>query len=429
MSKPINTSDCTPGVVTRSQKGKSLLLKTPAKQKSCESSKAVSTPIVLLDNIDKAKPEMTEETAHTSHSVDLTSESTSGHSGAATGSSLTSVSEITTPTPGVVIKMPHSTTAHEPRPFFGKDNEDANDWLAYFTKYVVFKHMNDQTTVAYFSLLLRDRAGIWFDSLDEDVRSSWTTLKQAFVEHFASQDITRIRDAGLLWSRAQGTNELVSDYVAAMQKLARNLPITPAMLQYAILNGFKSQIKGQVMLQSCNTVDDMLHAAQKAELAFSTVVTGDPILASIMDKFQLQADAYNKGLQDLQSEMKLLAAVQPQAEKQPNRPNWRNEEQFQGQRQDFSKSRANASHEMNRRPPQLHGQIFGQKTRWQNYTPRAHRQQQAQLSNRSSDPPCSRCGRFHTHQCPAQGQQCNNCGKYNHFARVCRNQFARQQQH
>lgn len=33
---------------------------------------------------------------------------------------------------------------------------------------------------------------------------------------------------------------------------------------------------------------------------------------------------------------------------------------------------------------------------------------------------CSRCGRLHQpRQCPAYGQQCNNCGGYNHFARMC----------
>ena len=36
---------------------------------------------------------------------------------------------------------------------------------------------------------------------------------------------------------------------------------------------------------------------------------------------------------------------------------------------------------------------------------------------------CFRCGLAWPHKdqpCPAEGQQCNNCKKYNHFARVCR---------
>ena len=43
-----------------------------------------------------------------------------------------------------------------------------------------------------------------------------------------------------------------------------------------------------------------------------------------------------------------------------------------------------------------------------------------QFGNRSHQGPCGRCGNPKEHQnCPAIGVTCNNCGKKNHFARVC----------
>ncbi len=51
---------------------------------------------------------------------------------------------------------------------------------------------------------------------------------------------------------------------------------------------------------------------------------------------------------------------------------------------------------------------------------------QRELSKKSEQVPpreCFRCGFSWPHKdqpCPAEGQQCNNCKKYNHFARVCR---------
>eukprot|EP00794_Sanderia_malayensis_P017916 gene17916-19693_t len=49
-------------------------------------------------------------------------------------------------------------------------------------------------------------------------------------------------------------------------------------------------------------------------------------------------------------------------------------------------------------------------------------QQQRPRQNTRTANKCGNCGYFlpHKGQCPAKGQNCNSCGKMNHFARVCR---------
>jgi hypothetical protein len=415
-------ADDSTGIVTRSKsKGKQplkLTEKIQVSDTSCKLSESIEKEVFvslvpISENSEStyvsSKVDMEESTASTSSGLaeDTGPSSHIDISADVLSSTATTASSSTSGVlPSLMIKTPFtSMTAHEPKLFSGKDSEDATDWLAYFSKYVNFKQMNDTTTIAYFSLLLRDRAGIWFDSLPEEVRSNWGILKQKFTDHFAAHDITRIRDAGSLWSRSQGLNESVSDYVTAMQKLARNLPISPAMLQYAVLNGFRPQIKGQVLLPSCANLDEMLHAAQKAELAFNTVVTGDPILASVVEKFQSQADAYNKGLQELQSQMQLLASVQSSQTSVTQQSGYKQTQFSHPTRQSFQQNKPgndDYSRNQRQRPPQY---------------------QQAGNAG------CTHCGGRHSLQCPAQCQQCWKCGKLNHFARVCRSQPNRHRLH
>src|SRR5664279_5612114 len=53
-----------------------------------------------------------------------------------------------------------------PAKFCGRSNENINEWVDYFEKYVVFKQMKDIQVAALIPLLLKDSAKYWYDRQD-----------------------------------------------------------------------------------------------------------------------------------------------------------------------------------------------------------------------------------------------------------------------
>jgi len=49
----------------------------------------------------------------------------------------------------------------------------------------------------------------WYDSLEDDIKRGWSTLKQAFEQRFQNSELTRWRKANDLWQRVQGVGESV----------------------------------------------------------------------------------------------------------------------------------------------------------------------------------------------------------------------------
>ena len=125
--------------------------------------------------------------------------------------------------------------------FSGASTEDATAWLAYFLRYTRFKRYADDDVVRMFPLFLRGTAADWYEQLTDAVRSDFAGLQQVFKERFNPFDFTRWVKVSGLFSRVQGTNESVDEFVVQMQKLAKAVDITDdTMIRYAVLKGLKA---------------------------------------------------------------------------------------------------------------------------------------------------------------------------------------------
>jgi hypothetical protein len=296
--------------------------------------------------------------------------------------------------------LPSTSTQHEPQCFTGTDKPGetrAEDWLTEVIKYAKWKGMSDEVLLKYFPLLLKDAASDWFDGLTDTIRANWQSLKDAFSRHFASQEVTKLRDAAELWSRTQKRGDSLSDYFAAMKKLAKYLPVPSEMLQYNILNGLSGGIKQAVMQQKYANIDEMLDIAKRAEIAIQSSKGSDPLLQAILEetkRSRLLAQDSKEEYKQLYSQVEALAMSM--------QPTMAPGQQVQ-QRQNYNGQ-------------QRRGRGRG------GFTPK-FQQRGGQLAWPTRTP-CSWCGR-QTHpngECPARGMKCNKCQKFGHFGRVCRSQ-------
>jgi len=89
----------------------------------------------------------------------------------------------------------------------------------------VYRGNNDIDKLNLMALLLQDAASDWYDGLDDEIKVSWRTLKDAFLQRFENTQVLRWRRTNELHQRAQGQSESVDDYITAMRKLAKSLGI------------------------------------------------------------------------------------------------------------------------------------------------------------------------------------------------------------
>ena len=80
------------------------------------------------------------------------------------------------------------------RKFSGYPTEDPDQFISDFEAYCVFSRLNnhDQRKVAAFQLHLQGPAQTWFCCLDDDDKTDWDTLKDAFELKYSSQNNTPV---------------------------------------------------------------------------------------------------------------------------------------------------------------------------------------------------------------------------------------------
>ena len=95
---------------------------------------------------------------------------------------------------------------------------------------------------------------------------TFNNYKTAFEARYKVPEIMRFKWARELFSRPQGEDENVDDYVIQMQKLGKVVGINEEMLNPAILNGLKTHIANFVTQKPPRNIDELLAAARMAEL-------------------------------------------------------------------------------------------------------------------------------------------------------------------
>ena len=295
-----------------------------------------------------------------------------------------------------------------PTPFYGTGLEDANEWLAYFVRYVTFKQLSEPATVALFALLMRSAANTWFSALDEDERNDFKALREKFANKYAPAPISLWKRASDFWAQEQRQGQSVEDFFHEMKRRAREVGATDDTTRFALMKGLRPSLRTYVMQRNPASCEEWLEAAKVAEA--TVVETSAATTSDLMEAIKRIEQR--------------VACPLPAARRSPSP--YRPEQQlFQGapsarRRQvHFADQRAPDDYQRRQHGPSRSPALLRRGRVW-----RPPRQYDPQVTGCTV--PCTRCARMHVGtDCIAMGKVCRACGKMNHFAICCR---SRQQQ-
>lgn len=327
--------------------------------------------------------------------------------------------------PFIAIQNSVSDTIISPEKFYGRSNENPEDFLAYFQRYSDFKQLRDRQKADLFGMLMRGGALDWYLTLDADVQQSFERLSESFKDAYFRPEQLRYADVSALYSSPQGPQESTMDYVTRLRKMAKRLELTEEMLHMAVLSGLRPHLRVHILQQGLQTLEDTVKQARLIESSTSS----DPVTALLMENMKSQtqlAEAQTKQIQQLTDKINALTAVQTvptprdivesrsPSSLQPHSPH---------EQQEYTSARFYRD-QSPRRP-----KLTPQRVQRENYVrrqtgnrvfePQQNRRREFEQRDAASE--CTNCGYRHAKgQCRAAGVTCRNCQKLNHFARVCR---------
>jgi len=190
-----------------------------------------------------------------------------------------------------------------PPNFKGTATENAEVWLRHFGNYCTYKGYDEARTKALFKVMLVDTAAEWFDSLQQATQDNWGNLKTAFLTCYTTPEFMKYKHAHELFNHKQESKSL-DDYLAHMQRLARQINATDDMLCYAVLNGLRPDIKNHVTRQQPQNWADLQKAARVGEMctpetACPVVTTTDPGLVVQIELMRDQLNQLSAGKQSI----------------------------------------------------------------------------------------------------------------------------------
>jgi len=305
----------------------------------------------------------------------------------------------------------------QPQPFTGKPTDDADEFYRQFEKYVAYKELTAEKQFAMLKVLLAGQAGLWLEGLPTEKKSSLATLKASFEATYIKPLYMKYRSAKDIFTRKQG-DERVDDYIAHVQRLARNIGADDNMTMYAIINGLKPNIAAYVTQKDPKTTQEVIDAARVAELTNPSIALYHDDISDKMSQVQMEVRRLAQRLDRATTSAVTASSRSPSPERRVT---------FQPQPQHQQSGRGSGA----RPARQYEGPKFqsdagrGRSPRWSPARP-GPQETQGQQGQK-----CSRCGyneHVHPQYCPAVNQRCNFCSKMGHFHRVCRAAQARRQQ-
>ena len=81
---------------------------------------------------------------------------------------------------------------------------------------------------------------------------TFAKIEEVFNKRYKLSDLIKYKSAKDIFTRKQGKDESVDDYVVAMQRMARRISTEPneEMVRFAILNGLRPNIANSVVAKA-----------------------------------------------------------------------------------------------------------------------------------------------------------------------------------
>ena len=305
--------------------------------------------------------------------------------------------------------------------------------MKYIIRFANYKGLTGAERIQVFSLLLTGVAADWFTTLTGPQTANWTAVEREFRTMFLRPAVLRYQEASNLWLNPQGATERVDVFVTRLKRAAANLNLPDDLLQMAVLNGLRSQIRTHCLTQGCQTLEETVQAARIAEASISA----DPVTDLLLQTLRSNAETVLKQQGDLKQIATKIASLE--AAQKPSSA------ESDVSAVDNSKPKVDATRaaavprgtetrptnwQGNRprfNPRQQQKQLYGERQQDQQ---QQTQQQQFNTARVSPSDACYRCGLYHEQGafCKGIGVTCFRCGKANHLARVCRSAPLTQQQ-
>ena len=290
---------------------------------------------------------------------------------------------------------------YAPRVFRGEADEDPDEWVRHFERYVACRDLSADEQKRFFPLFLKGKALDWYDSLDATATATNASIIAAFKANYTSDSLEKVLESESIFNRGQRAGERTRDYVSEMRRLARRLPnVTADTMRYIVLVGLLPHIKRHVIQSKCDTLDDILKAARVAELSETASDAGN--LSDVVAEVRASR-AEVRQLTEKVNKMSLNAVTSPPPRRSPT-PTRRSPSPAPTDRRVTFSAQPSA--------------------------PKGHKQEwvrnRGPPSQRSSV--CYRCNRNHWGKpCKVINMTCNTCHKRGHISVACRS--GRRDQH
>jgi len=252
---------------------------------------------------------------------------------------------------------------------------------------------------------------LWLEGLPADKKNSFANLKISFEGTYIKPLYMKYRSAKDIFTRKQAIDERVDDYVAQIQRLARNIGADDRMIMYAIINGLRPNIAAYVTQRDPKTVAEMIDAARVAELTNPSVME---LAGDLTDKLShVQMEVRRLGQRLDRASTNAVATGKSRSPTPERKVTFATGGWLPGRG-----GGAGPARREQRGPPRQglgHGRPFT--------APSFRRPGQVLQEEQENREQCTRCGRqahIHPQYCPAINQRCNFCFKIGHFRRVCR---------
>ena len=296
-------------------------------------------------------------------------------------------------------------------PIFTPTTPDPERWLKQFTYYATMKGLNDVKYIAVFYNRLSPAIQDWVDSIPDAKKDTSVHLQEAFRLRFGPSETAKSFKLRELFTQQQQPTESINSYLDKMSKIAKDLEVTDAFLLKVITSGIHPNLRGQILLQNPQNVEDIRKIARQLE----GPGTMEP------------SNELKTALSDIKEEIRsiltpVISLVNATSSQQQRSPSPARKNQGYPPRQDY--------YQRDRTPPRVHfseqyrapvpnSQFQGQGSRPVQYRPA---QYQARYPQGQSQGQCLRCGKqgrciFGT--CRASNATCGYCGKVGHFQQVC----------